>query len=46
MILLYLRTLKENNDRKENYVLIYDITIGYSWEAKVPTQFSMFYKHY
>lgn len=46
MILLYQWNLKENNEKKENCVLIYDITISYSWEAKVPTQFSVFDKHY
>ena len=45
MIFIYYSE-KKNNEGKEKYVLVYGITVGYSWEAKMPTQLSVFNKHY
>lgn len=38
MMFLYLWHFKQNRERKENYILVYDITVVYSWEANMPTQ--------
>lgn len=39
-------TLTKNNERKQNYMLVYSIAVAQSQEAKMPIQLSVFNKHY